>query len=145
MPQMFRPGGVRKQFKSIEDGEKAGFYASFNEMAKAQRKANPPTDACLRPAPPQDGEVAPESTEAPAPPGEPQDERPQPPVDEFDDMVVDSDYGDPAPPPAQRPLPDMELGEVKALAVKYGLDPSVHHMTLRKQVEECINAQERSD
>ena len=146
MSQMYRPGGITKFFRSAEEGKKAGFYASFNEMAQAQKANKAPAPVVLTPA--AEAEPAPEPA---APLVEPDPNKPLPVLDEPDDMKVESDYNDPCPPPApaaatpRRPCPDMELGEVKALGLKYGLDTTVHHMTLRAQVEEKLNAESGSD
>ena len=127
MPEMFRPGGVKKFFGDPEQGRRAGFFDSFNDMAQAQREAAGKAPAVV-------ATPVVEQTAPPAPPVEDVvDDRPQPVLD--DELKAKPKMA----------LPDMLLGEVKALAEKYGLDTSVHHMTLRKQVEECINAKERSD
>ena len=129
MPQMYRAGGIRKVFRSIEEGTKAGFYPSFNAMARANK----------------DGEKVPEI--APAPVSDTPEPAPVPPVAE-----APAEDAPPAPPAeetpapqAKRPCPDMSLDEVRAVAEENGLDTSVHHMTLRAQVEEILNAKSGSD
>jgi hypothetical protein len=88
MPTMFRPNGVKSNFKSIEEGEKAGYYASFNEMATATKKAA--AKAVEAPAPPVVTDEAP-----PAPPVvEPEKTDAPPPVQTFDDIP-------PEPPAAE--------------------------------------------
>ena len=144
MPQMFRPGGVTGNFRSFEEGERAGFYRTFNDMAKAQkaiaRGEKPPVAKSAPqkpPAPPAREPLKSKVTGAPPPP---------PPVLDDDDTMVVPVHDDlPLAPKPQRPLPDMELGEVKKLAEEFGLDVTVHHMTLRAQVEERLNAESGSD
>jgi hypothetical protein len=134
MPQMFRPNGISKMFKSIDAGTKAGFWLTFNDMAAAVKAGKTRPD---EPEQAKEPEYEPQ-TEAPVPPAEPVIAGgPKPPatIKEAGEQQAE------AAPAPRRPLPDMELGEVKKLAEQYGLDPSVHHMTLRAQVEEKINAE----
>jgi len=145
MPNMFRPGGVTRMFRSREEGLKAGFYPTFNDMAKAQKAKNKGVEAAPTPPPNEEAPAAPtpEKAEvrvenAPTPPAPVLD-------DDNDDMVIPVHDDLPPPPSARRPCPDMELGEVKKLAEEFGLDTTVHHMTLRAQVEEKLNAESGSD
>jgi hypothetical protein len=148
MPQMFRPNGISKMFKSIDAGTKAGFWLTFNDMAAAVKAGKTRPDE-----PEQAKEPEPElQTEAPVPPVETVVAGGPKPPESYKEAAEQQELGRevPGPKPEQqaeaapaprRPLPDMELGEVKKLAEQYGLDPSVHHMTLRAQVEEKINAE----
>ena len=144
---MYRPEGVRAKFNSIEEGQKAGYFATLDELAAdcarrfKERQAGVNTPA--QGAPPAPPAPEPHTSNVPNTPA------PPPPVldadddDDDDDMVIP--VHDDLPPAPKRPLPDMELGEVKALAVEYGIDPTLHHMVLRKQVEEKLNAESGSD
>jgi hypothetical protein len=126
MPQMYRAGGKSVFFKSFEAGEKAGFLRSYNDVAKAQRALLQGSASAAAPKPVFD-EVP------PAPPAEEPaaTARPKPPAD------------DPVAP--KMPLSDLSLVQVKAEAERLGLDTTVHHMTLRKQVEESLNVEAGSD
>ena len=131
MPNMFRAGGKQKFFRSIEEGKTAGYLPSYNDVAK-QCGGRSETEEAPKPL---------EATEAPAPTPPAQekvaDPTMPPPVT---DEPAGSNYSAP-----RRPLPDLELGEVKAKAVELGIDPEQHHMTLRKQVEDALNVESGSD
>jgi hypothetical protein len=137
MPQMFRPNGISKMFKSIDAGTKAGFWLTFNEMAAAVKAGKTRPD---EPEQATEPEYAPQ-VDAPVPPvAEVVAGGPTPPESYKEAGEQQQELGK-EPPQRRMPLPNMELGEVKKLAEQYGLDPSVHHMTLRAQVEEKINAE----
>jgi hypothetical protein len=136
MPQMFRPNGISKMFKSIDAGTKAGFWLTFNDMAAAVKAGKTRPDE-----PEQAKEPEPElQTEAPVPPVETVVAGGPKPPESYKEAAEQQELGKEVPQ-ARMPLPDMKLGKVKKLAEQYGLDTTVHHMTLRAQVEEKINAE----
>lgn len=120
MPLMYRPAGVTAFFRTVEEGEKAGYYRTFNAMAQAVNAAHQKGVTVDQPK---------QDAAPPAPVITPDDDRPKPPKPEGAAAVS---------------VEDMPLAELRALASDYGLDTSLHHMTLRKQVREKIDAQGRT-
>jgi hypothetical protein len=93
---MIGKGGRRQMFATLQEGEDAGFYPTFNDMAKACNRA-----------------VA-----APEP-----------------------------PPAAPEPAPEasVSMDKIREYAQLFGFDPAMHHATMRKKVEEQLNAESGSD
>lgn len=127
MPLMYRPGGVSRFFRSHGEGKAAGFYASYSDVVAACEAAQ---REGVQPAP-----VTPEGKpEPPTVASKPDDDRPKPPATE----------STPEPTASAGDIDDMPLAALRELAGDYGLDTSLHHMTLRKQVRELIDAQGRA-
>jgi len=107
--------GKHKAFRNREEGLKAGFFDSFNDLAKHHR-------AIAR------------------------GDTPEPVVEPPAEEEVDIEEVTTTPSAPQRPMPDLSSAEVKDLAEQYDIPTeNVHHMTLRKQVEEYLDAQRRGD
>lgn len=127
MPTMYRPGGVSHFFRTREEGQKAGFFDSYSDVVAACEAAQRDGSGKIEPQAVQERPPAPPV--APAP-----DDRPQPPKP-------------PQEPPSAVSADDIDelpLENLRALAADLGMDVSVHHRTLRKQVKEHYsNAQSR--
>ena len=134
MPNMFRAGGKQKFFRSIEEGIKAGYLPSYNDVALQCSGGETTATEPVKHEPLEIPDGPP-----PVPPAEEKVVDPTMPAPVLDATAADTTV---AP---RRPMPDMELGEVKAKAVELGIDPEQHHMTLRKQVEDALNVESGSD
>ena len=113
MIKMYRPNAVTGKFRTVEEGRKAGYFETFQEMAAAQKKK------AAAPTPPV------QDTVPPTPPPAPVTDAPQPPAEDEDEPLTRQ--------------------EILSYAEDHGLDTSIHHIHLRKQVEELINAESGSD
>jgi len=138
---MFRVPGVRRKFNNIQEGETVGFFATFNEAAQDNKRRHKAMNTLVDALPPDDA--------PPAPPVEKETVTGEDAPAETPD-APDGDAAPPAPPVAEstaprQPCPDLNRSQVLKLAEEHGLDTSVHHMTLRTQVEEILNAQSGSD
>jgi hypothetical protein len=111
MPQMYRAGGITRFFRSPDEGRKSGFYLTFSEMANAQRKPAPLVEPVVMPV------IEAAVVDAPV----------------IDGWVIEDGHL----------VADERLTREKILQVakEEGLDTTVHHTILRKQVEELVNAE----
>ena len=120
MPVMYAVGR-RKVFRTLEEGTKAGYYPSYNDLAAAKRREKY---------------------------GDPE------PQADLYDLVEEAAAVMDANPGAveeaiksESAVTSMPTEQVRELGKQLGIEDadSMHHMTLRKQVEERLNAQSGSD
>lgn len=104
MPVMYRPKGVTRPFPTFAEGERQGFYRSFNDMAQAQKKKADPVEVEIPEVPP------------------------EPPSAEDTEVKAD------APQPPILPGDDLPIERIRELAEELGLDSKMHHTKLRPLV-----------